>query len=112
MISKILDRLLPSRALRKRNDYLMAANNRLGKVILDLRKELTRYKRRPMAKAKAGAPAQTYKPSTEYKYKVHIEAQRQNHLVKALAEHVPRERFLAECERINNMTDQQIEALK
>lgn len=105
-MKKLIDKLLGRESLQKRNDYLVAANNRLGKTILGLRQELKAWRSKPRKK-----PTPPAKEANRL-YLAQVAASRQHHLVKALAKHMPREVFLAECEKINQMTDEQIEALK
>lgn len=104
---KFLNWLFGRTALMKRNDWLVAQNNRLGLEILALRK-LKIPKRKVDGRAKDFAIREA---SLEVKkYKLRVASQRQHLIVRKLRQHVPADTFQAICTEVGNMTDEQVAA--
>lgn len=103
---KWIDKLLGREKLKQRNDYLVAANNRLGKEILELR----RITKPPKQSGKLKEIKKREDAIVVKMYQAHIQAQRQHLLVKKMRAFMPHEAFMELSREINEMTDEQIEA--
>lgn len=101
---KWFDKLLGREKLKQRNDALVAANNRLGKMILELRRE----KRPRTSSGKLKEIARREEALKIAKYEAHVQAQRQHLLVKMLSKHLAQEQFQRCCDEVNSLTDEQI----
>lgn len=103
---KLLDVLVPWRAiardLKGRNDYLVAANNRLGITILEHRKEIKRISpRKPKQKVESLVDDRL----KVAKYLHHVEQERQKMIIQALRDIVDTEDFKRICDKYNSMSD-------
>lgn len=106
---KLLDMLMPWRSvvrgLEGRNDYLVAANNRLGITILEQRKEIKRLiPRKPKQKAENVSDDRL----KIAKYLHHVEQERQKLIIQGLRDLVSLEDFKRICDKYNEKTDEEL----
>lgn len=107
---KILNWLLGRTALQKRNDQLVAQNNRLGLEILELRKMKIPKRRAVKADGRIRQVEIREESLAVRQYKMHVDSQRQSLIVRKLKKHVAPETFKAICSEVANMTDEQVAA--